>query len=241
MKIMKKSYVSLFALLLISHFAIAQWGGSALKGSGNVQTENRSVGSFDQIVVSSGIDLYITQGSSTGVKVEADDNIIPIIKTEVKGNTLKVYSEKGWRNAKKVRVNVTMPSIQGISASGGSDVYSVGSLKADNLSLKGSGGSDLNLNLQVEHLDCSVSGGSDAELEGAAAEIHMTASGGSDIEAYGLKAKTCTVSASGGSDAYVNVTEKIDLSASGGSDIHHKGGAEVGRKSVSGSSDVHRQ
>ncbi len=241
MKIMKKSYLSLFALLLVSHFAIAQWGGKAVTGNGVVEKENRQLASFEAVNVGGGIDLYITQGRSSAVEVEADGNIIPLIKTEVKGNTLRIYSEKGWRKAEKVRVNVVMTTIEAICASGGSDVYSEGDLESGELSLKGSGGSDFYLDIQVAHLDCMVSGGSDADLKGTASECHFSASGGSDIKAYDLQAKVCDVSASGGSDAYVNVMERIDLSASGGSDVYYKGKAQIGNKSVSGSSDVHHQ
>ena len=237
---MKKLLLSVLCLFVVLHFGHAQWGkGKSIKGNGTVKKESRNVSGFNAIAVSDGIDVYIHQGNQEKLEIEADENIIPIILTEVNGQQLKIHSDHSFSHVKKLRVDVWAKDIRAIAASGGSDVYSEGTINADDLKAVASGGADLELSLKVDRLECNVSGGSDAELDGTAGTMRLHASGGSDIKAYDLQASKCVVKTSGGSDAFVNVSDELDLTASGGSDVHYKGGAKITNLKVSGSSDVH--
>ncbi len=237
---MKKFLFPLIALMLISNFSFAQWNkGRTINGSGDVKTENRKVSGFNKISVSHGVDVYLHQGSNEKVEVKADDNIIPAILTEVKGGVLKVYTNDRLKNYKELRIDVWFKDLESISSSGGSDLYSVGSIRVDELALASSGGSDMELEVEAEKLNCASSGGSDMVLMGSTNMLVVESSGGSDLKAYKLTAKRCKVRTSGGSDAYINATEELDISASGASDVHVKGGAKIVSQKVSGSSDVH--
>ena len=82
--------------------------GLGVMGNGNVITKERTIsGHFDQIEVSRGMDVYLAQGQTESVKVQADENLHDIIITKVDGNTLKIYVDKniGRSSAKKVIVN----------------------------------------------------------------------------------------------------------------------------------------
>ncbi len=222
--------------------AQAQWGwGGGTKGNGNVVEENRKVGSFDRISAASGLDVYVTQGNSTSVVVEADENLLGQIITEVKGGVLKMYVEKSISKSTAMKVHVNMTDIAGISSSGGSDIYSKNTISANNLKISTSGGSDVKLTLDVNELDCVTSGGSDAILKGDVAHAHFVSSGGSDIEAKELNVAVCEVRASGGSDVYVHVKEEIDANASGASDIYLYGNPSKQNVNTSGASDFHKK
>jgi hypothetical protein len=82
------------------------------------------------------------------------------------------------------------------------------------------------------------SGGSDLHLSGNVEQVTLKASGGSDIKAYELYTKRCSVHSSGGSDAFVNVSEEISATASGGSDVHVKGNPKVLYQKSSGGGDI---
>ena len=138
--------------------------------------------------------------------------------TDVKNGKLHIYLDKGkYRNA-KMDVFVVVEKLEGLHASGGSDVE---------------------MNLEVEKLECHLSGGSDTDLEGSAEHLHIQSSGSSDFEGFGLVSKHCIIRASGSSDSKVNVSESIEVSASGSSDVHFKGNPSKTNIKSSGSSDVH--
>ncbi len=205
----------------------------------NVAEEKRSVGSFTKVSVSGGIDLMITQGSSKSLRVEASENAIDNLVTEVKSGQLRIYFDKNVRRVKKATVFITVNDLKKISASGGSDIESKGELRFDELSIHSSGGSDIELELVVKHLECHTSGGSDVDLDGSAETLELHASGGSDFNGFNFKTREAKVSASGGSDSNVYASESIEVSASGASDVNFKGDPKKTKLKSSGSSDIH--
>ncbi|MEA5428315.1 head GIN domain-containing protein [Arcicella lustrica] len=208
--------------------------------------ENRSLAGFKTIRVTSGIDLYIKQGNTQSVIVNADKDKINDIVTEVKDGGLSIYVENskwGWFNwnSKPVKVYVTIKDLAGISATGGSDVYSENKLDLIKLNVSATGGSDVKLELDADELTCQTTGGSDVTLVGTATVFKASSTGGSDLKASDLRTSFCSVSSTGGSDAYVWAEKEISITATGGSDVYHKGNARVVKSSSSGGSDIHKR
>jgi hypothetical protein len=75
----------------------------------------------------------------------------------------------------------------------------------------------------VSELEAMSSGGSDLRLSGTADSVAIQASGGSDIDARDLRARAVDIQTSGGSDAVIDVSERLVAQASGGSDIVYSG------------------
>ncbi len=224
-----------FLFLLSTLTLSAQWGD---KDANRIE-ENREVSSFDAISVGYGIDVHLHQSQKTSVSVKARKEIMDNIVTVVKNGTL-VIKVDNWKRKTRGRMDVTVhvPSLNGISASGGSDVYGKGNWSMDDLEINLSGGSDLEMELTANNIEANASGGSDISLIGNADKIAINCSGGSDVEAKKFKVKHCEVSCSGGSDVDIHVTESIDASASGASDITYKGNPSQVRVQSSGSSDI---
>lgn len=237
MKNIKVKFLFQLIMLLFLSAGIVQ--AQSITGSKNVITQNRSISGFQSINVSRGLDVYITQGEAEKVMVEADDNLMNIIRTEVKGSTLNIYAEKNINRAQSQKVFVTVKSLEMIKTSSGSDVYAEDGLTADEMAIEASGGSDIRLKLKANVLLCKVSGGADAEITGTVNEMEAVASGGADIKASELETKKAILTASGGSDIYIHVLEALDAVAKGGSDIHYTGNPKVINRDISMSSDLH--
>lgn len=214
-------------------------------------TTTRQASGFKAVSVSSGVDLYITQGSKESVKIEADEDFQQYVITKVQNGTLEIYIEKDHNagmgilnlfkkisQTNKLRAYVTLPDLTKLNASGGSDIYSQGSWKVNALKIVATGGSDVKFELQGAVLETSATGGSDLTLKGKINSLTTSASGGSDVMAGDLQTDKAIVTASGGSDVTVNVTSQLDAKANGGSDIYYKGNpAKISRDS-SGGSDI---
>ncbi|RSK50927.1 head GIN domain-containing protein [Hymenobacter rigui] len=186
----------------------------------------RSVGSFEQVKASGAIDVVLKQGPATEVKIDAEPTVLEHVRTEVQGNTLVLYRDKGLSNLlsnKKVTVYITCPTLTGVSVSGASDVKSTTPFTADNFTIQASGASDVTMNLNVKTLTATASGASDLRLSGRAERQQIHISGSSDYKGYELQSRIADVQASGASDAYVAVTEELQSHASGSSDVHYKG------------------
>ncbi|PWS30784.1 head GIN domain-containing protein [Pedobacter paludis] len=207
------------------------------------ETKNVSVKNFSRIGISSGIDLYLTQGNSESVSIKTDAETMKDIVVEQKGDNLTIKFKDGinWSGLFKNRVikaYVNYKTLTGLAASGGSDVFTQNTMKVSKLAIQSSGGSDLKLNIICTDLTIQSSGGSDLDLTGKAENMTLQSSGGSDIDAYGLITQYAKVSASGGSDVNIYVEKGLEASASGGGDVNYKGNASLKKTSNSKSGDV---
>ncbi|KQR72537.1 head GIN domain-containing protein [Pedobacter sp. Leaf176] len=207
------------------------------------ESKNVSVKNFSSIIVSSGIDLYLTQSGTESLTLKASSDLLQNVVVEQKGNSLTIKMKEGvhWGSMFKnqsIKAYLNFKTLLALTASGGSDVFSQGQIKAGKFALRSSGGSDVKLNLVCTDIELQTSGGSDVALTGKAENMILQTSGGSDVDAYGFVVDYAKVTASGGSDANINVTKGLEAGASGGSDVHYKGNASLKKTSSSKSGDV---
>jgi hypothetical protein len=190
------------------------------------QVETRPLEGFDSIAVGGGIDLTLRQGANFRVEVTADDGDLADIVTEVSGGKLEIRRPRTaglfqWGDAGSV--DVTLPKLLALTASGGSEVETEGTFSGDTLEVSASGGSDMVIEIAVATLELTASGGADLRVSGTAGTARVQSSGGSDLNASGLTVGEADVQSSGGSDLSIAVTDSLTANASGGSDISYTG------------------
>ncbi len=215
--------------------------GQGITGNRNVESEERNLTEdITQIKVSNGLDVYITQENNTNITVEADENLMDIIVTEIKNETLHIYAEKNIRRAKSKKVYVSLPKITKIRTSSGADVIAENIIKANELELKSSSGSDIRITVKANEVHCDTSSGSDIRISGTANTLIAEASSGSDIKAQNLETQKCIADASSGADIRVNVSEELIAEATSGADIKYSGNPESVSKNKSASGSVYK-
>ncbi len=202
---------------------------------------------FNSISISGGIDLILSQGNTEGIILKGEKDMIDKIEVikNSSGQLTIGFKKNGdswgnwsWSKNSSAKAYISFKLLTKLSVSGGCDVTNIGILKLKDLSVATSGGSDINLNLEVSNLNIAASGGSDVNLKGKAESFNVSASGGSDVEAFSFKADNVNVKMSGGSDGNVYAEKSITISASGASDVRYKGNAVKKGISTSGASDV---
>jgi hypothetical protein len=210
-------------------------------GSGNVITEERKTGYFDAIKVSTGIDVYLTQGSQERITVEADDNLHEYIMTEVVGQTLKVYSEANIRRAERKRVYVTMKDVRELTASSAGDIIGENLITTDKLYLSTSSAGDIEIRVKANKVECRLSSSGDMTLEGEADELEADLSSAGSLKAYDLIVKTADVSTSSAGDARITVTETLRARASSAGDIYYAGNPKEVDGHSSSAGGIHKR
>lgn len=235
---MKTSTKSLFTILflatILSSCNVNMF--NRINGNRNVVTEDRNLKEdFTKIKVSTGLDLYISQGSKTDITVEADENLQDIIITEINDGVLKIYSEKNIWKAKARKVYVTVETLEGVTATSGSDVYTKETLRVNDIKISSTSGADIRMSLNANSVSSSATSGSDIEISGIANNHSSSATSGASIEAYNLRSKNVNVKVSSGADINIYASESITAKASSGGDIDFKGNPKkVNKKSSSG-------
>lgn len=213
-------------------------GMTGIRGNGNVISEDRTINSdFDVIKVQQGINLFLTQGNSTEINVEADENILDLLITEVKNGELKVYFDKNVYRAKKRNVYLTTTTISKIRTSSGASVKSENTLQVKSLDLDSSSGSSIKIYVNATEVTSESSSGSDIDIFGSTETFSAKASSGSSIDADELEAIDVYAKVSSGANINVNVTGKLIAKASSGGDIDFEGNpTDVNKDTSSGGS-----
>ncbi|MEB8344479.1 DUF2807 domain-containing protein [Flavobacteriaceae bacterium KMM 6898] len=213
--------------------------GEGKKGNGIVVEDNRNVSEeFTVVSASEGLDVYVTQSNEFKIVVEADENIIDLIGTDIKNGKLTVHAIENIGRATK-KIHVSLPYITALSSSSGAELVTVNTIEAEKISLDASSGAEMEVSLIANEVSADASSGSDIQIAGQANMFYADASSGADIKAKNLMAKICNADASSGADISLNVSESLTADASSGADITYTGQATV-QKSKSSSGSVHK-
>lgn len=213
--------------------------GDGKKGNGVVAEETRKITEdFTEISAAEGLDVFVAQGDKFKILVEADENVIELIATDIREGKLKIHTLENIGRATK-NVYVTLPEITVLESSSGADLIVQNEIKTGKLDLEASSGSDLEVEVIATEIEADASSGADIKISGKTEVLYADASSGADIKARSLLAKRCNADASSGADISVNVSETLTADASSGADISYSGDPQVSKKkSVSGS--VHK-
>ncbi|MUU77582.1 head GIN domain-containing protein [Winogradskyella endarachnes] len=216
--------------------------GTGIDGNGNVINVDRSISSdFENIKVSQGLDLYITQTDNVALTIEADENLMDLIMTDVENGTLRIYTTENIRRATSRKILLNVEHISSIKATSGSDVFSTNTIVAENLQLNCTSGADIKLAVKTNFLECSSTSGSDIKLSGITNNFKASATGGSDINASDLKAKSSNAKATSGADISLNTSESLIAKATSGGDIRYSGNPEKVEKSDTSAGSIRKQ
>jgi hypothetical protein len=196
-------------------------GGLGVKGSGVAKTETRDVSGFEQIDVSAAIRLECSAGKETAVEVTTDDNLLPLVRTEVKGDTLHVSLDEGVSTTLGITVKVTAPRLKGVTLSGASVAVLTG--------------------LDEKALRLSASGASNVTASGTADRLEIDCSGASGVHAKGLAAQAVVADVSGASTAEVHAVKELQATASGASKVRYEGSPAKVKQNSSGASSISQQ
>ncbi len=207
---------------------------SGINGNGKIVSDERNVSDFNSIDASGAFNIVLTQGNENLIKVEADENIIKHIITEVKGNTLKLYTDVSINNPKKLNINITYKNLVSIDSDGACTITGNSEIQADKFSINISGATDLKLKLSVVALNTILSGAGSINISGYADKQNIDLSGASSYDASEFITNTTEIDLSGAGSAEINATKEITGEISGVGSIYYKGEPPVKNITISG-------
>jgi hypothetical protein len=205
--------VSIFLLVLAGVLA------GCVQGQGPVTSETREVGAFSRIEASAGIRVVVRVGPSKAIEVTAQENLQPVIATDVRGDTLSIEASEDFTTVEPVTVTVVVPALDGITLSGGSQAVIDG--------------------LDAESLELRIRGGAQVTAAGTVGSVTLHADGGATASLEDLSVRVATVSMDGGATATLTASDDVTGTAAGGArltvlgdavlSVEESGGSEVAR------------
>jgi hypothetical protein len=188
---------------------------SVVTGSGETGTETRQITGFSKVELVETGEVTIEQGTTDSVSIEADDNVLPVLTSDVVDGTLKLGRKPGTEviTRNPVRYRVTLTKLAGINLSGA--------------------GSVTGSNLRAGELEVDISGSGIVNLNGSVDTQRIRLSGSGRYDAADLTSQVAAAELSGTGDVILSVERELTVNISGAGTVSYAGDADVD-KSISG-------
>jgi hypothetical protein len=222
----------LSVLVLIGTLALNACSISVVEGSGHIITENRAVSGFHAVKLSALGNLTITQGTIESLTVQADDNLMKLIKTDVVNGVLEIsFDNSAWTSyylsGESIKFDLTTKNLDSISFAGAGKI-NVNNLSVPDLSTSLTGAGSMTLShLTLDKLTVQLSGAGSLNADGSVTTQEINLSGVGSYSAADLKSSDTSVSLSGVGSATVWATNTLDVTVSGAGSVGYYGDPQI--------------
>jgi Putative auto-transporter adhesin, head GIN domain len=189
-------------------------------GSGQRRREKREIAAFTSISTEGAYEVEVVSQKPLGLEIEGDDNILPLITTDVSNGVLHIKSKRGFSVSRPIVLKISTPNIDAIAASGAGSVE-VSDLKNDKFEIDSNGAPSI-------------------KVSGETGEINIEANGAGKIDAQKLRAAKGTVEANGVAKIQVFARDELNVTVSGPSSVVYSGDPKL-NKTVNGPGSVERR
>jgi hypothetical protein len=211
-KLKMKHFILLMAAGLLALSGCFHMNG--IKGSGVRKTEKRDVAAFKSIESDGAYEIDVDCQKPLSVEIEGDDNILPLIKTDVRDGVLYISNPQPYRTRQSIVLHVAAPNIERITSHGAGD-FNVSNLKNDMFELHSTGATSFTAGGQTK-------------------TVRIESSGAGKINVGGLRAEKANVSISGAASVDVFASDQLDVNVSGVGSVSYSGNPKTVNKNVSG-------
>lgn len=216
-------------------------GITGVKGSGNLTSETRKVSGYHAVSLSGVGELTINQNGNEGLTVEAEDNILPNLTSDVRNGTLYLGTKNNTsiNPTKPIKYTLSVKNLDSIESSG-AGTASAASIDTKDFGLELSGAGQANIDkLNASSINLTISGSGTATVAGKSDKQRIELSGAGSYKARDLDSKQATITVSGAGNATLRVSDSLDATVSGAGSVGYIGNPQVNQH-TSGSGSVNK-
>ncbi len=191
-----------------------------IRGSGTITSETRRIDRFSAVDLSGQGNVILTAGAEPALVIEAEDNFIPYLKSEVSGGKLILSSDD------RVILSPTTPITYRVTYTGAPAELAIsgsGTMRADDLT--------------TDALNVVVKGTGQFTLVGSAAQLSFDVSGSGGLDGRNFANQNATLRISGTGSAVINAAQMLDVTIGGSGTISYLGSPTV-TQNISGVGSV---
>jgi hypothetical protein len=195
--------------------------GDTLSETNNVTSEARDVSGFNEVELKGVGNLSLEQTGSESLTVEAEEDVLPKIRTEVENKRLIISPERNTsiNTNKPINYKLTVKDLNTLEVSGSGNVEA----------------KDIN----TDELAVTIGGAGDVEIRGSADSQEVEISGSGEYRAGDLESKEATIDVRGSGLATVNVSDELEAEVNGSGSVEYIGDPMV-QQEVSGAGEVRK-
>ncbi|HEY6120391.1 MAG TPA: head GIN domain-containing protein [Pyrinomonadaceae bacterium] len=220
--IRKPKYLFVFLLA----FSISATSGchfrmhNGVSGSGNRQTQKRDIGPFTSISAEGAFEIDVTGQKPVSLEIEGDDNILPLITTDVSNNVLRITNARNYSVREPITIRISVPNLEGLSVAG-----------AGKIAVSG---------VKNEKFGIDSKGAATIIVSGETGLVSIDTTGAGTIDAHKLRAAKAVVDSKGVSSIEVYANEQLDVTVSGPSHVVYEGDPKI-TKRINGPGSVEKK
>lgn len=230
-------YLPIAVVLLATIAFSCVWNNKNVKGNGNVITDRRDLSGFTKVRQNGSFDVYLANGPFE-IKVEAEENLLPYILTEISGSQLRIRTADDIRlkSTKTIKIYITAPEIEEVQSAGSGDIYSVSTLQhPDKISFVTTGSADMEVQVDAPNVKTEITGSGNIEIAGQTKNYRAEITGSGDIQAKDLKSEEAVVDIRGSGNASVFASVKLTVDVAGSGDVTYRGSVQQVNSNMRGS------
>lgn len=209
------------------------------KGSGNVINKTVNVNDISSVTIEGIGNLTIKQGDKEGLVITGEDNVLSVIKTDVKNDELKIDCPEGMPNpTKELKYELTVKDLKEVSMYG-SAAIKFEKFKTKKLELNIFGENLVELNdIKVNRLISNGYGSFLVKANGTAKEQLITINGLGEYKSDNLTTVNAEVTINGCGYAIVSANKEIDADINGYGGIYYLDNKVNVKQNVFGSGEI---
>jgi hypothetical protein len=227
----------LSSLMFLSSCENVWW--DCIRGNHRIATERRNTGSFTSIASYGSFVINVSFGAEPSLSITADENLLPYIRTYIKGRTLilETRDNRCIESSEAIVINVTTSEIDKLKLSG-SGIINCDYINTSIIDIELSGSGLIKCeSLNVSQVLAELSGSGIIELEGTAETADLTVSGSGVFKGIQLETEDCYASIPGSGIIYILVNHILDVNISGSGSVYYEGDPII-KKHITGSGNV---
>ena len=218
---------------------------NVIRGSGNLISETREVSSFSEIRLDGAGRLFITQGTDESLEIEAEDNIIGELTSEVQGDTLVLgYQDKPWATTviptNGITYTLTVVDLTGITFNGAGDLE-LSSLDTSSLAVEINGAGQMDIDaLRADNLSVLIAGTGTISVGGQVSSQDVIIDGAGNYQAGDLETVSTSIEINGIGNGTVWATDSLEINIDGGGTLNYYGTPSV-TQDINGLADINNR
>jgi len=216
-----------------------------VKRAGSDTWETRIVPPFTRLKIQDQVNVFITQGNTQEVKVEAGKNLISLVRTEVNYDVLSIKDDNkcNWSRSYKNKINVyvTVPKLTHINFDGSGQVKSLNTITGDMIDVLTNSAGDMELTLDMYEVISHLHGSTDMILHGKSNLHGIWHSGEGYLRCSDLKTDVTWTYLIGAGNEYLNAKDQLSATLKGIGDVYYSGNPTVNSTATSSGKLIHQR
>jgi hypothetical protein len=213
----------------IGAIELGDFSGERISGSGNVISEDRPVSGVGRVSMTIPGNLEIQQGEAEALTIAGDDNLLPLLSTEVNGGELVIRwkSNVNGRPLRPLQIKLTVKDLQGLVSSSSGKV-TVGPLTTGDFRLTLSSSGDVTMDrLVADRVITNLSSSGNIFIEGQADQLDLQLTSSGSFQGADFQVRQAGVRVSSSGNATVWVVENLDVNITSSGNVAYYGSPAV--------------